>query len=374
MRALAYRHRPALPGQSAAASTSRCLPALPLPPPMLQRRRLLAGVGAAAIAAPAWAQGGLVDGAGRRLTLPRRVERVLPAGTPPAIKLYTLAPQTLIGWPRANPPEAHEFLLPSIAARPTVGWITSRGNAASLETVLAERPDLIVDSGALLPTYVDLADRVQAQTGIPYALLDGSLPAVARSYAVLGELMGRQARARELGQYADDSLRTVAARVAQVPADQRPRVYYARGPAGLDTALGGSINIAILEFMGVPVVSAEQRGGMAQVSLEQVLRWNPDVIVTIDTQFAASVRDNPLWKGVKAVQAGRVHLAPRLPFNWFDFPPSVNRLPGLWWLGKLLFPAQFPEDLRSIARDFNRLFYGVEPSGEQLGRMLAGVR
>lgn len=341
---------------------------------MIQRRRLLAALGATALAAPAWSQGGLVDGAGRRLTLPRRVERVLPAGTPPAIKLYTLAPETLIGWPRANPPDAHEFLLPGIAARPTVGWITSRGNAASLETVMAERPDLIVDSGALLPTYVELANRIQAQTGIPYALLDGSLGAIARSYGVLGELMGRQARARELGQYADDTLRTVTARVALVPQTQRPRVYYARGPAGLDTGLGGSINIAIVELMGVPVVSSEQRGGMAQVSIEQVLRWNPDVIVTIDPQFAATVRDLPLWKGVKAVQQGRVHLAPHLPFNWFDFPPSVNRLPGLWWLGKILFPAQFPEDLRNVAREFNRLYYGVSLSDEQVGRLLAGTR
>jgi len=341
---------------------------------LIQRRRLVAGLGltAAAIAAPTWAQSVLTDSAGRKLKLPRRVDRVLPAGTPAAIKLYTLAPETLIGWPRANPPEAHEFLLPGVATRPTVGWITSRGNAANLESVIAERPDLIVDSGALLPTYVELADRVQAQTGVPYALLDGSFAAIARSYGVLGELMGRQARARELGQYVDETLRTIAARVARVLPAQRPRVYYARGPAGLDTAMGGSINIEILEFMGLPVVSAGQRGGMGTVSIEQVLQWNPDVIVTIEPGFAATVRDNPLWKGVRAVQTGRVHLAPKLPFNWFDFPPGVNRLPGLWWLGKLMFPAQFPEDLRVLARDFNRLFYGVSLNDEQVGRMLSG--
>lgn len=342
---------------------------------MIQRRRLVAGLGlgAAALAAPAWSQGStLTDAAGRKLTLPRRVERVLPAGTPAAIKVYTLAPETLIGWPRANPPAEHEFLLPGIASRPTVGWITSRGNAANLEAVIAERPDLIVDSGALLPTYVELADRVQAQTGVPYALLDGRFGAIARSYAVLGELMGRQPRARELGQYVDDTLRTITARVARVPMAQRPRVYYARGPAGLETGLGGSINIEILEFMGLPVVSAGQRGGMATVPIEQVLQWNPEVIVTIDPGFAATVRDNPLWQGVRAVREGRVYLAPKSPFNWFDFPPGVNRLPGLWWLGKRIFPAQFPEDLRAVARDFNRLFYGVSLNDEQVGRMLAG--
>ena len=346
---------------------------------MMRRRKLLRALGltaataATSITAPAFAQGSaLVDGAGRRLALPRRIERVLPAGTPAAVKLYTLAPQTLIGWPRANPPEEHEFLLPGIASRPTVGWITSRGNAANLESVLAERPDLIVDSGSLRTNYVELADRVQTQTGTPYALLDGGFAAIGQSYVVLGELMGRQVRARELGQAAEDIMRTVASRIARVPMSQRPRVYYARGPAGLETGLGGSINIEILEFLGLPVVSAQLRGGMGPVSIEQVLQWDPDAIVTIDPGFAASVRSNPLWKGMRAVREGRVHLAPKSPFNWFDFPPGVNRLPGLWWLGRVLLPAQFPEELRQLARDFNRLFYGVELSEAQVGRILVG--
>ena len=341
----------------------------------LRRRTLLSGLGltAATLGVPAWAQGtALVDGAGRRLTLPRRIERVLPAGTPAAVKLYTLAPQTLLGWPRANPQEEHEFLLPGVGNRPTVGWITSRGHAANLESVLAERPDLIVDSGSLRTNYVELADRVQAQTGVPYALLDGGFAAIAQSYAVLGELMGRQARARELGQYAEDTMRIVTSRVARVPMSQRPRVYYARGPAGLETGLGGSINIEILEILGLPVVSAQLRGGMGPVSIEQVLQWDPDAIITIDPGFAAGVRGNPLWKGVRAVREGRVHLAPKSPFNWFDFPPGVNRLAGLWWLGRVLMPAQFPEDLRRLTRDFNRLFYGVDLNDSQVGRILAG--
>ena len=48
------------------------------------------------------------------------------------------------------------------------------------------------------------------------------------------------------------------------------------------------------------------------------------------------------------MRAGRVHLSPELPFGWVDFPPSVNRLIGLWWLGKILYPDLFPEDLRAL--------------------------
>ncbi len=337
------------------------------------RRRLLLAGAASAVALPAFGQGGVItDSAGRKVAVPRRVERVFPAGPPAAIQLYTLAPETLLGWPRANRPDELEFLLPGIGNRPEVGRLTGRGNTANLEAVLASRPDLIVDTGSTRATFAELADRVQAQTGIPYALLDGSLPAIPASYALLGELLARPARARELAQSAQDTLRSVAARVASVPADKRPRVYYARGPAGLETGLGGSINIEALDVMGVRLVSAEQPGGLATVGIEQVLRWDPDVIITIDLNFAATVRDNPLWKGVRAVREGRVHLSPKLPFGWVDFPPGVNRLPGLWWLGKALFPALFPEDLRTITRDFYRQFYGVTLADAQVARVLAG--
>ena len=94
--------------------------------------------------------------------------------------LYTLAPELLIGWPRANRPEEREFLLPDVGARPEIGRITGRGNTANLEVVLALKPDLILDVGSTTQTYVSLAERVQEQTGIPYALLDGRFAATAR--------------------------------------------------------------------------------------------------------------------------------------------------------------------------------------------------
>jgi iron complex transport system substrate-binding protein len=148
-------------------------------------------------------------------------------------------------------------------------------------------------------------------------------------------------------------------------------VYYARGPRGLETGLGGSINVETIELLARNVAAAT-RGGLANVSIEQVLLWNPDVIVTIDKDFAASVRSDPAWASVAAVRSGRVHLSPKLPFGWVDFPPSVNRLIGLWWLAKILYPELFPEDIRVLTRDFYRRFYHVTLTDPQVDRVLAG--
>ena len=335
------------------------------------RRQFLTGL-SAALLAPRMAQAAAVtDGAGRAVPVPAKVERVFPAGPPAAIFLYTLAPELLLGWPRANRPEEREFLLPTVGARPEVGRITGRGNTANLETVLALKPDLILDVGSVSPTYISLAERVQEQTGIPYALLDGRFDGSAQAYRTLGALIGQPAQGEEFARYTERIMAVITGRIAAVPKAARPRIYYARGPRGLETGLGGSINVETIEMLAVNV-AGETRGGLATVSIEQVLLWNPDVIITIDQDFAASVRSDPAWAPVKAVRDSRVHLSPKLPFGWVDFPPSVNRLIGLRWLAKILYPDAFPEDLRAATREFYGRFYHVTPNDRQIDRVLAG--
>ena len=313
---------------------------------------------------------GITDAAGRAIAIPETVTRVFPAGPPAAILLYTLAPDLLLGWPRANRADECAFMLPEVCRRPEVGRLTGRGNTANLESVLALKPDLILDVGSTTPTFASLAARVQEQTGIPYALLDGRFDATASTYRLLGALTRRDAE--PLAAYTEKMLETIAARINRVPQEERPRVYYARGPRGLETGLGGSINVETIEYLGARNVAAERQGGLATVSIEQVLVWNPQVIVTIDRDFAAGVQNDPQWKQVEAVSAGRVHLSPKLPFGWVDFPPSVNRLIGLWWLAKIFYPEHFDEDIHVLTREFYSLFYHVTPSDADIDRVLDG--
>jgi len=333
------------------------------------RRSVLAALSAVLVAPRRARAASVTDSAGRAVPVPAHVARVFPAGPPAAITLYTMAPELLIGWPRANRAEELEFLDPEIGARPEVGRITGRGNTANLETVLALKPDLILDIGAVNNTYISLADRVQQQTGIAYALLDGRFDGIPAAYRIIGALTGRDASADGAARFAESTLKTITERIPPPP--KRPRVYYARGPRGLETGLGGSINVETIELLARNVAGGT-RGGLATVSIEDVLIWNPEVIVTIDREFAGAVYGLPTWQPITAVRDRRVHLSPKLPFGWVDFPPSVNRLIGLWWLAKILYPELFPEDLRALTRDFYGRFYHVTLSDPQLDRILAG--
>jgi iron complex transport system substrate-binding protein len=120
----------------------------------------------------------------------------------------------------------------------------------NLEVLLQAQPDLIVDFGSVRDTYISLADRVQAQTGIPYVLIDGRFESTAAAVRLLGDVLGVEERAERIAAYVDSTLAEIDAALAQVPQDERPRVYLARGPDGLETGLRGSINTEIIERVG----------------------------------------------------------------------------------------------------------------------------
>jgi len=313
----------------------------------------------------------VVDAAQRRVEIPVRVERIYAAGPPASILVFAVAPDKLIGWTTAWREAERPFIAQRYADLPTLGRLTGRGNTANVEVVLQAKPDFIIDYGTVSPTLASLADRVQAQTGIPYILLDGDFDRMTEAIREVGRIANADQRAESLVRYTQETVSDIKQRVARIPAGRRPRVYYGRGPQGLNTGLAGSISAEFIEQLGAVNVAAELgRGGLVQISIEQVLRWNPDFIITIDPNFYAMARNHPLWRDVPSVRAGRFHLAPNVPFGWIDFPPSINRLIGLRWLARILYPDAFPEDLRPIVRDFYARCYHQTPSEAQLDQLL----
>ena len=318
----------------------------------------------------------IVDAGGRKVEVPEKIARVMAAGPPASVLLYMLAPEKMIGWVIKPRDAVLPYLLPAVRGLPEIGRLTGRGGTASVEGVMAAKPDLIVDFGSVNPTYVSLADRVQSQTGIPYVLIDGRFDKTADALRLLGAILGDGERAERLAARTDQILSEIDGIVKSVPEAQRPRVYLARRADGLETGNRGSINTEIIERAGgINVVDARQeRGGLVTVSLEQVLAWNPDTIITPDRNFAGEAKSSTAWAEVEAVRRGRIFVSPRLPYGWIDEPPSLNRMLGLQWLASLFFPDRYKIDIRVQAKEFYRLFYQVELSEGQLDRLVEGAK
>jgi iron complex transport system substrate-binding protein len=336
-------------------------------------RAALAAAAALLLALPLQAQPRtIIDSAGRAVELPERVETVFAAGPPAAILLYVMAPDRMLGWPRANRAEEREFLARPYANLPELGTLTGQGGEANLERVLALQPSLILDFGSVRDTYIDLANRVQDQTGIPYLLIDGRFENTPTALRLLGEALGVPGRGEALAQDAEATFARIDALLASIPEDARPTAYLARGPEGLESGVVGSINTEILERAGgVNVLGrSDTARGLVQVNFEALLAADPDVIVTWDRQFYDSHRDSPLWSRMRAVEEGQVHLSPVLPFGWIDRPPSLNRIIGLDWMAATFYPDLYQIDLRERAREYYRLWYHLDLSDDQLARLL----
>jgi iron complex transport system substrate-binding protein len=157
-----------------------------------------------------------------------------------------------------------------------------------------------------------------------------------------------------------------------VPVENRPRVYLARGPDGLETGVVGSINTEIIERAGGRnVMQAAGQRGLVRASMEQVIAADPEIVITWDRNFFGKVYGDPLWSDIKAVRDKRVYLAPTAPFGWIDRPPSLNRVIGLKWLAGLFYPDRLAHDLRETTRSFYRLFYHVDPTDAELDTLIA---
>lgn len=314
------------------------------------------------------------DAAGRRVAVPAQIARVFAAGRPAAITIYTLAPDKLLGWPQAFRDEEKAFLPQRYAALPVLGGLFGRAKSGDLEALVAAKPDIIIDIGSIDPSHVSAADRIQEQIGIPYVIFDGSFAKTAELYEALGDLLDERAKAAELARYSRQTFADMRELLRRAPPDHPVRVYYARGPNGLETALAGSLNTEMLDYVGAVNVAADpSRNGLATVSPEQILAWDPEVVITLNQQFFRAIGSDPIWQGVAAVRNQRVYLAPSVPFGWFDLPASVNRLIGEHWLAAVLHP-QLAGDLRAMTAEFYAKFYHVDLTEAQRDQLLHPAR
>jgi len=176
-----------------------------------------------------------------------------------------------------------------------------------------------------------------------------------------------------LAAFADETISRTQRRVSTIAPAGRPSIYVARGPRGLETAVAGSIGSEVVDMLGARnvVSAATAPRTVVEVSPEQVLAWQPDVILAVDRRFRASIATDPVWRQLEAVRKKHVYFVPELPFSWLDDPPAPNRLIGLAWLGSRLYPSLFPEDIRAEARRFYASFYGQQPSDAQIDGLLA---
>jgi iron complex transport system substrate-binding protein len=216
---------------------------------------------------------------------------------------------------------------------PLVPRITGKPSEVDIAHLRDQNPDLIVDYGDINPRYIELADRMQSAIGAPYVLLSGRLadaPSVIRN---LGAALNRTKRAEEIAGPLEAALAGLA-HTASLPAAARVQVYYARGAEGLNAVRAGSSLDEAIELAGGRNVLPPGQGALTAVTVEDVVKLKPDVVILADPN--AALPTSPLRKALPA--STRFLIDKETPFGWVERPPSLNRVIGALWLASRLYP------------------------------------
>jgi len=287
------------------------------------------------------------------------IRRIYAAGPPASILTYCLTPEKMLGWPYQLSQPALDMLTPAQGALPLLGRLAGRGSTMGYESLMALRPDVIVDIGTVNDTYRSAAQQVAAQTGIPYLLMAGDLHESPLQLRTAGKMLDAEERGEMLATHAQAILDEAALARQQFENTAAPTVYLARSADGLETGLASSIHGQAFTLAGARnVAHTAASSGVGRVSMEQLLAWDPDFIFTQDPAFARHARQSPLWMQLRAVKQQRLYLVPMLPFGWIDAPPGINRLLGLRWLIDI-FRAGRPSADTAYITEFFRVFYNI---------------
>lgn len=322
----------------------------------------------------------ITDMAGRKVTVPtaENIESVFSAGPVAAIFLYMVAPDKLLGWNYELNDVEKSIILDKYQDLPNFGM----GDAVNYEAVIAANPTIAINSGKINDAMVSDCDALSESLGIPVVAVDNELNNSAEAFRFMGELLGVEDHAEELAQYAEQVFTDINA-LSDIPEEKKVSVYFGNGEDSLETAPRGSQYAQILDAINAVNVADLELGdgSRVQISAEQLLAWDPDVIVVngepkadkSGSSAAEDILSNPDYASLKAVQDQKVYGTPNAPFSWVDRPAGPNRLIGMRWFSALIYPEYIKCDINEEIHKFFDLFYHVDLSDEQLENVLKGT-
>ena len=220
----------------------------------------------------------ITDMAGRKVTVPtaENIESVFSAGPVAAIFLYMVVPDKLLGWNYELNDVEKSIILDKYQDLPNFGM----GDAVNYEAVIAANPTIAINSGKINDTMVSDCDALSESLGIPVVAVDNELNNSAEAFRFMGELLGVEDHAEELAQYAEQVFTDINA-LSDIPEEKKVSVYFGNGEDSLETAPRGSQHAQILDAINAVNVADLELGdgSRVQISAEQLLAWDPDVIV-----------------------------------------------------------------------------------------------
>lgn len=321
--------------------------------------------------------GAFVDSTGRAVPVPPVIEKIAITGPLSQVYILPLAGDMLVGVSNAYAEDAAQYLPSYIFEKTEIGQLYGGKGEMDLEALLAAAPDIVIDIGEPKSTMAEDLTALTEQTGIPFIHIDATVATAPEAYRTLGKLLGREEKAEELALWCETTHANMTAMMEKVDADgARKSLLYCLGDKGVNVIAEGSFHAETVNMMSNNLAVVEEvvsSGAGNEVDLEQILVWDPEVIIFAPDSCYDTIATAQEWQSVQAVAQGTYYETPYGPYGWLSSPPSVQRYLGMLWLGQLLYPDYVEYDLQEEVTAYYKLFYDCELTDEMYRDLLVNA-
>jgi iron complex transport system substrate-binding protein len=299
----------------------------------------------------------VTDQAGREVVIPTEVNRIVTTWRPCTFLVFAVGGQEkLVGVDNGSVSTPFtKGVYPEIE---NVSKVGDKKSGINIEEVVAAEPDVVCVWAEAANDGV--IEQLETQ-GIPcLVIVPESAEDMKEAAALLGEVLGTTEQAEKIVDYYDDTIAMIQERLKDVSEEERTRVYLA-GAHGILSSCGSDFyQHFLIEQAGGVNVAAELQGGWQNVSPEQLVAWDPDVIIA-DPYCKESMEDilkmDPGLEVLQAVKNDELYSFPEIGQWSFPIPQSAM---GILWLSKTIYPEQFEDiDFEEEVNSYYKDFFGV---------------
>jgi iron complex transport system substrate-binding protein len=298
----------------------------------------------------------ILDMDNRTVTVPMPVERIVPAAGFDATRALVQlgAKDKIVGCCYPTSWSPIWYAAPELADLPDIGG--SEGKSFNVELAVSLEPDVIFVSTS------SKADELQEKSKVPIIAVTGTADGLwaVDMLRIVGAITRTDTRARDLITYANEKVDEMTEITSKIPDEDKLLVYYCacgsyEGVPFICRACGrySSIDLA----GGLSLIEAT---GNSQVSKEQIIKWNPDVIFMAhgNSEMVNEVLSDPVLQNVNAVKNERVYSTKG---GYYGRGALGQRLSQAYYFAKLTYPKEFEDlDMEKVGNEIMEYFYGVD--------------
>lgn len=244
--------------------------------------------------------------------------------------------------------------------------VGSKKNGLNIEQVVALNPDVVI----MYPTKSgdDTADKLAAQNIEVVSINPESIELLKSDILNVGEAIGEVENSKKLVEYYEDKINYISEKTMDIK--DKKTVYLAGAHGFLSTNSGDFYQHEIIKTAGGIDLAADLKGGWNDVSVEQVITWNPDVITSVMYCKEGNPKEILKREELQTLNAIKNKEVYQIPSNLTPWDmPQPSSILAIMWMSKTMYPEIFEElNIKDAANEYYSTFYGK--SFDELGGVL----